>query len=164
MVTFSSLMPRSSVMHLPPVRIAISSHSFTTIKTRGFYSTGAIASMQLVDHQCCKSFAFNIFSDDEELLASLGDGLQERKEIVEVDLLSWMRTYASSRTADMSSEFVTKYGAEVTLVELHTNSPRVSSMLFASSTVMVPSLPTLSIASAMISPISESELSRDCSH
>src|SRR5580698_1278941 len=54
----------------------------------------------------------------------------------------------------MDSALVTKYGERYPLSNcMPSTTSKVVSMDFASSTVMVPSLPTLSIASAMISPI-----------
>ena len=68
-------------------------------------------------------------------------------------LFSTMSRYGSSRTASMRSASVTKYGE---MKPLSKRMPSVSSSsrpkVLLSSTVMTPSLPTLSIASAMISP------------
>ncbi len=73
-----------------------------------------------------------------------------------------IKMYGSSRTASSRSGSVTKYGA---MYPLSNRMPSVSSSsrpkVLDSSTVMTPSLPTLSIASAIISPIAVSPAEMD---
>src|SRR5437660_1405585 len=70
-----------------------------------------------------------------------------------------MRMYASSSTASIFSGSVTKYGERYPRSNcIPSTVSSVVSRPFASSTVITPSLPTFSIASAILSPISLSPL------
>jgi hypothetical protein len=42
------------------------------------------ATAQLVDDERCESFAFDVFSDDEERLARLNDGFEDRQHGLQV--------------------------------------------------------------------------------
>ena len=116
---------------------------------------------QLVHDEGREGFAFHVFRDDEERLAGLRGLLEHGEQVLEgADLLlvdedvgvvedrlhatpHWSRSRARGspcRTACLRRR------------------RGVVSIDLASSTVMVPSLPTLSIASAMISPMVVSQL------
>src|SRR2546428_787792 len=72
---------------------------------------------------------------------------------------SWIRMKGFSRTTSIRSGSVTKYGERYPLSNrIPSTTSRTVSMVFDSSTVMTPSLPTFSIASAMMEPISSSLL------
>ena len=114
MVTFSSLMPRSSVKHLPPVRMAMSSR----IALRRSPKPGALTA--------------TTFSVPRILL-----------------------TTRAARASPSTSSAMIRRGLSNCMPS---TTSRVVSMDFASSTVMVPSLPTLSMASAMMLPIVSSQL------
>ncbi len=79
----SSLMPRSSLMTLPPVRVAMSS----SIALRRSPKPGALTAAtfkraaQLVDDEGREGFAFDIFSDDEQRTAHLGNLLEDRQQV-----------------------------------------------------------------------------------
>jgi hypothetical protein len=81
-VTLSSLMPSSSLMNCPPVRIAMSSRTALLLSPK----PGALTAQtlrparRLVDDESCERFAFDIFSDDQERFARLCNGLQDREE------------------------------------------------------------------------------------
>ncbi len=75
---------------LPPVRIAMSS----SMALRRSPKPGALTAhdieraADLVDHKGGQGLALDLLGDDEERLAALGDGLQQREQVVErADLL-----------------------------------------------------------------------------
>src|ERR1700691_3891882 len=68
--TFSSLMPRSSVMALPPVMMAISC------------SIDLQRATQFVDHERRQCFTFDVFRDDDQRLAALVNLLEQRQKIL----------------------------------------------------------------------------------
>ena len=56
----------------------ITEHFLTSVaKARSLYCNAGECAAELVEHESCKSFAFNVFCDDEELLACLNDLLEE---------------------------------------------------------------------------------------
>ena len=67
-------------MNLPPVRMAMSSH----MALRRSPKPGALTAQtlkraaQLVHHEGGEGFAFDVFSDDQQRLADLGDLLEQR--------------------------------------------------------------------------------------
>ena len=67
----SSLMPRSSLMNLPPVRTAMSSqHGLAAVaEARGLHGADVERAAQLVHDQGRERFAFDFFGDDEQRLA-----------------------------------------------------------------------------------------------
>src|SRR5438105_13248723 len=66
--TFSSLMPRSSVMALPPVKVAMSSSM-----APGFDRSALQRAAQLIDHERGERFAFYFFGSASAGLAALVD-------------------------------------------------------------------------------------------
>src|SRR5258707_286568 len=81
-VTFSSLIPSSSVITWPPVTIAMSS----SIALRRSPNPGALTAATLspaaqpVHHQSGQHFAFDIFGDDDERPARLHHLLEQREQ------------------------------------------------------------------------------------
>ena len=69
-------------MNLPPVRMAMSSH----MALRRSPKPGALTAhdveraAQLVDHEGGQRFAFDVFGDDQQRLADLGDLLEQRQQ------------------------------------------------------------------------------------
>src|SRR6202046_5266251 len=84
-VTFSSLMPRSSLIAWPPVRTAMScSMALRRSPQPGAFTAATLeAPRQFVDPQRRQRLALDVFGDDEERLAGLHDGFQERKQFIE---------------------------------------------------------------------------------
>ena len=87
---FSSLMPRSSVIALPPVSIAMSSSIALrrSPKPGAFTAATLERAAQLVDDQRGERFALDVLGDDQQRTAGLGDLLQQRQQILHrADLL-----------------------------------------------------------------------------
>src|SRR5271165_2100301 len=81
--TFSSLMPRSSEMALPAVRMAMSS----SMALRRSPKPGAFTA-QLVHHQGRQRFAFHLLRNDQQRPSSLGRLLEQGQEVLHrADLL-----------------------------------------------------------------------------
>src|SRR5215203_3387387 len=78
-VTFSSLMPRSSLIAWPPVRTAMS----CSMALRRSPKPGAFTAAELVDHERGKRLAFHVLGDDEQRLAGLHHGLEQREQLLE---------------------------------------------------------------------------------
>src|SRR5271157_4150445 len=58
-------------------------HGFAAIaEARGLDGRNLERSAQLVDHQGCQRFAFDVLSDDDQRTAALGDLLQQRKQVL----------------------------------------------------------------------------------
>src|SRR6185503_12900592 len=74
-VTFSRLMPRSSEMSWPLVRIAMSS----SMALRRSPKPGAFTAAPLVDDERRQCLAFDVFGDDDQRLAALHDCFQHRQ-------------------------------------------------------------------------------------
>ena len=78
-------MPRSSVKQRPPVRIAMSS----SMALRRSPKPGALTAhdieraADLVDDERGEGLALDLFGDDEEGLAALGDRLEKREQVVQ---------------------------------------------------------------------------------
>src|SRR5712664_2388885 len=154
---FSSLMPRSSVMALPPVRIAISSSMALRRSPKPGAFTAAVCSVPRSLFTTKVARASPSMSS-----AMMRNGLPTRAtcsssgsmSFITLIFFSWMRTSASSSTTSMRSASVTKYGDRYPRSNCmpSTTSSTVSAD-FDSSTVMTPSLPTFSIASAIRLPI-----------
>jgi len=80
-------------------------------------------------------------------------------DLIELIFFSWTRMYGLSRTTDMLSTLLTKCGLRYPLSNcMPSTSSTVVSSDWPSSTVITPSLPTFSIASASFLPISASWL------
>ena len=156
-VTFSSLRPTSSEMTWPPVRIAMSCScalrrspkpgalTATDLKMPRILLTIRVASASPSTSSAMMSSCLPAWIT----LSTIGS----RSLMFEIFWLT-MRMYGSSNTASWRSGSVTKYCDRKPLSK---RMPSVSSSsvpkVFDSSTVTTPSLPTLSIASAMIAPI-----------
>src|SRR6266446_1981232 len=155
-------MPRSSAIILPPVSVAMSS----SIALRRSPKPGARTAQALSEPRSLLTTSVASASPSSSS-AMISSGLPafatcsssgKRSCIPEI-FFSWMRTYASSNTVSMRSGSVTKYGERYPRSNcIPSTVSSVVSRPFASSTVITPSLPTLSMASAILSPISLSPL------
>ena len=66
---------------------------------------------ELVHDERRERLALDVLGDDEERLARARDLLEQREQVLHVEIFfSWMRMYASSRIASIRSGSVTKYG------------------------------------------------------
>ncbi len=158
----SSLMPSSSDINWPPVRIAISSSIAFLLSPKPGAFTAATFSVPLNLFTTSVASASPSTSSDMRrrvlpifaTCSSMG-----RSSFMLLIFFSLMRIRGSSRIASIFSGFVTKYGEMYPLSNcMPSTISRVVSILFASSTVMTPSLPTLLMASAMILPMVSSLL------
>ncbi len=153
---FSSLSPRSSVIALPPVRVAMSS----SMALRRSPKPGAFtAAERSVPRRLLTTRVASASPSTSS--AMMSSGLPARAtcsssgsmSFITLSFFSWMRTSASSSTTSMRSGFVTKYGERYPRSNcIPSTTSRVVSIALASSTVMTPSLPTFSIASASWRP------------
>jgi hypothetical protein len=86
MVRLSSLRPRSSVMHLPPVRNGdVLEHGLAAVAEAGGLDGAHIErAADLVHDEGGEGFALDFLGDDQEGLAALGDNLEEREELLQV--------------------------------------------------------------------------------
>ena len=86
MSTFSSLMPRSSVMHAATGEDGdVFEHGLAAVAEAGGLDGADVeGAAELVDHEGGQGFAFDVFGDDEERLAGLGDLLEQRQQVLEV--------------------------------------------------------------------------------
>ena len=87
---FSSLMPRSSVMALPPVRIAMSSSMALrrSPKPGAFTAPRVQRAAELVDDQGGQRLALDVLGDDQERLAGARHLLEQRQHVLHhADLL-----------------------------------------------------------------------------
>jgi len=136
-------------------------HGLAAVAVAGGLDGGALErAAQLVDHQRRQGLAFDLFADDQDRLAGLHDLLEDRDEVlvggdflfVDEDVDVFELALHLLRVGD-------EVGAEIAAIELHAlDELGVVSRVLPSSTVMTPSLPTLSMASAMMRPISSSLL------
>ena len=72
-------------MNLPPVRMAMSSqHGFAAIaEARGLDGADVERAAELVHDQGREGFAFDVFGDDEQRLASFRDLLEHRQQVLQ---------------------------------------------------------------------------------
>ena len=101
-------------MTLPPVRIAMSSSIALRRSPKPGALTAATLSVprSLLTTKRRESFALDVFGDDEQRTAHLGDLFEDRQQVAasfEI-FFSLIRMKGSSRTASMRSGSVTKYG------------------------------------------------------
>src|SRR5579872_4129448 len=83
-VTFSSLIPRSSLISWPPVRMAMSSSiALRRSPKPGAYGRDPKAAAQLVDHQGGQGLAFDVFGHDQQRTARLDHRFQHRQQGLE---------------------------------------------------------------------------------
>ena len=111
---------------------------------------------QLVDDQRGERLAFEILGDDQERPAFRRDLLEDGQQVLERRDLLVVEQNRRVLQHDFHAFGVGhEVGREVAAVELHPfdDCRAIVSMVRPSSTVMTPSLPTFSIASAMIRPI-----------
>ena len=141
-------------------------HRFATVaKTRRFNGSNFQTATQLVDHQCGQRFAFNIFSDDQQWFGSLHSFFQAKAALAE-----GLKVFSSCNSTSAIFQFnltffphwsqskvTNNHGRTACLQPLQVLNPKI----FASSTVITPSLPTLAMAWAIMSPISGFAISRD---
>ena len=95
-VTFSSLMPRSSLITWPPLRICdVFEHRLAAIaEARRLHRGDLQTAAQLVHHQRGQGLALDILGDDQQRLAGLHDALQQRQHAAAGpdSFFSWIRT------------------------------------------------------------------------
>src|SRR2546422_6904628 len=154
---FSSLMPRSSVIALPPVGVAMSS----SVALRRSPKPGAFTAAQcrvprslLTTRVARASPSMSSAMMRKGLPARATCSSSGNMSFITLIFFSWIRTRASSRTHSMRSASVTKYGERYPRSNCmpSTTSSTVSADL-DSSTVITPSLPTFSMASAIRLPM-----------
>src|SRR5882724_7857500 len=162
---FSSFRPISSETTWPPVRIAMS----PSMALRRSPKPGALTATDLNSPRILLTTSVASASPSTSS-AMMTSGLPDCTTLSSSGSMSLLaeilelttRMYGSSRTASSRSGSVTKYGA---MYPLSKRMPSVSSSsrpkVLLSSTVMTPSLPTLSMASAIISPIAGSPAEMD---
>ena len=110
----SSLMPRSSKIAWPPVRMAMSSSMALrrSPKPGAFTAQHVERAAELVDDQRGEGFAFDVFGDDQQRLAGVDDGFEHGHEVLDArDLLLVDEDVGVFEHALSSScGSVTKYG------------------------------------------------------
>src|SRR5262249_6695142 len=80
----SSLMPRSSEIAVPPVRMAMSSSMALRRSPKpGAFRRDFQPAAELVDDQRGERLAFHVFSYDEQRFAGLHHSLEQRQKVVE---------------------------------------------------------------------------------
>src|SRR6187431_1211613 len=86
MSVFSSLRPSSSATTVPLVRIAMSSSMALRRSPKPGALTAQVLRMprRLFHHERGERLAVDVFGDDEEGTAGLGDLLQDRQEVTDV--------------------------------------------------------------------------------
>ena len=122
-LTFSSLMPRSSVIALPPVRIAMSS----SIALRRSPKPGALTAAavqraaQLVDDQRRQRLALDVLGDDQQRLAGAGRPARAAAAGPSSTLIffSWIRMNGVLEHHFHPLRVGHEVGREVAAVELH---------------------------------------------
>ena len=155
--TFSSFIPRSSVIAFPAVKVAISSSMALRLSPYpgAFTAQTANVPLSLLTTKVASaspSTSSEIISNGLPVFAifSKSGSMSFMLDI----FFSCIKIYGPSITASILSASVTKYGDRYPWSNcMPSTTSSVVSMLFASSTVMTPSFPTLSIASAICSPI-----------
>ena len=111
---------------------------------------------QLVDDQGRQGFALDVLGDDQERLARLGDLLEQRDHLAEAADLLLVEQDQRVLEDDLHRRRAgDEVGAQVALVELHPLDELEGrwSAVLPSSTVITPSRPTRSTASASMLPI-----------
>ena len=107
-------MPRSSLISVPPVSDGdVAQHRLAAVaEAGGLHRTDVEHAAELVDDQQRQRFALDVFGDDQQRLAGLGDLLQHRHQVAEVaDLLLVDQDAARLRARSPSSAGrLMKYG------------------------------------------------------
>src|SRR5438094_4678590 len=156
-VRFSSLIPRSSVIALPPVTVAMSSSMAFRRSPKPGAFTAQVCSVPrnlLTTSVASASPSTSSAMIKRGLPARATCSSSGSMSFITLIFFSWMRTRASSSTTSIRSASVTKYGDRYPRSNcIPSTTSRVVSIALASSTVMTPSLPTFSIASAIRLPI-----------
>ena len=129
-------------------------------KARSLHGAGVQRAAQLVDDESGERFAFHFLGDDQQRLARTCDLLEYRQQVLHVaDFLLVDQDVGIFEHALHALRIADEVGREVAAVELHTfDGLEFGDMVFDSSTVMTPSLPTFFIASAMVLPMVASPL------
>ncbi len=96
-------------------------HGFTAVtEARSFYSSDLQATAQLVDNQRCKRFAFNVFSNDDQRLAGLNNGFEDRQHwLKRGELLLVKKDQRVIHLGDHLVRVGDEVRRQVTAVELH---------------------------------------------
>jgi len=117
----SSLMPRSSVMHLPPVRMAISPSWLAAIaEAGGFDGADVNRSPQFVHHQSREGFPFDVFGNDRSGLPSLATFSRNREQVFEAaDFLFVIQHIGVFDLGFHRLRIGDEVRREIALVELH---------------------------------------------
>ena len=107
---------------MPPVRIGdIFEHGLAAIaEARSLDGSDLQAATQLVDDERCKSFALDVFSDDEERLARLNDGFENRQHRLQTRKLLLMNE--NVRALEFGDHLVgvgNEVRREIAAIELH---------------------------------------------
>ena len=121
-VRFSSFMPRSSLISVPPVRTAMSpSMALRRSPKPGAFTAQTLQhAAELVDHQRRQGLALDVLGDDQQRLARWADLLQQRNQVADVaDLLLVDQDQGVLQQAVHLRRAVDEVGREVALVELH---------------------------------------------
>ena len=115
-------MPRSSLISVPPVSMAMS----PSMALRRSPKPGALTAQMLstprslLTTSAVERFAFDVFGDDQQRLARLADLLQDRHQLAEVaDLLFVDQDQRVFEHAVHLGRTVDEVGRDVALVELH---------------------------------------------
>ena len=109
-------------MHLPPVRMAMSSHhGFAAIAEAGGLDGADVErAAELVHDEGRERFAFDFFGDDQERLADLGDLFEDREQVLEAaDLLLVNQDVGVFELGFHRLRVGDEVGREIALVELH---------------------------------------------
>ena len=113
-VTFSSLMPRSSLIDLAAGQDGdVLEHGLAAVaEARGLHGADLQRAAQLVDDQRRERLALDVLGDDQQRLAALRDLLEQREQVLQVrDLLLVDQDVGVLELALPSpSVSVTKYG------------------------------------------------------
>ncbi len=89
-------------------------------EARGLDGAGLEDAAQVVHHQGGERLAVDVFGDDEERLAGLGDLLEDRQEVADVgDLLVVQEDERVLEDGDLAIRVVDEVGRQVAAVELH---------------------------------------------
>ena len=135
----------------------------TVAKARGLDGAGVERAAELVDDQRREGLTVDVLGEDQQRLAGAGDLLEQRQEVLHVrDLLLVDEDVAVVEDRLHALRIGDEVGRQVAAVNRTMRMPSTTSSVdsidLASSTVMTPSLPTFSMASAIMLPIVSSPL------
>ncbi len=90
-------------------------------EARSLDGAGLEDAADVVDHQGGQRFAFDVFSDDQQRTAGLGDLLEHRQQVADVgDFLVEQQDIRIVQDGDLLVRVVDEVGRQVAAVELHT--------------------------------------------